>query len=252
MKFVVPYFVGVLAGLSVFSGKAQAIEVRPTDDPFALLGALVKPHGGLVIKDVILHGAPEMSGIYANDSGLFDSPPGIVLSTGKVSDYGDGPNTSTSQTSSFGNNVTTAEQESLLDQITGGGFTHYDVSEYEIVFDAGPNSTQIHFDVVFGSDEYPEFVGSSFIDGFGLFLNGTNFAFVDGTPVNIDHPKMAALNGNQLDGMLGGSMTVGRPNVHTFTSAVVPNSKDNHLIFIVGDTSDSAYDTTVYISGLSD
>ncbi len=244
------FVLGALVWAAVTT-QAEAIEVKVSSDPFTLLGALVKPHGGLLIKDVILHAAPEASGTYTNLSGIFDSPPGIILSTGRAADYKDGPNSSSSNGASF-YLQTTADQEFLLDQITGGFYNHNDVAEFEIVFDAGPNSTQIHFDVAFGSEEYPEYVGSPFIDGFGLFLNGTNFAFVGGKPVNINHPKMQVAAGTQLDGMLGGSATAGRPFVHTFTSSVVPNSKDNRLIFIVGDTTDSILDTTVYISGLSD
>ena len=38
------------------------------------------------------------------------------------------------------------------------------------------------------AEEFPEFVGDSFIDGFGLFVNGENVAFANGDPINVNHP----------------------------------------------------------------
>lgn len=41
-----------------------------------------------------------------------------------------------------------------------------------------------------------------YFDGFGMFLNDTNVAFVNGQPVNIQHPSMAAVAGTELAGVL--------------------------------------------------
>jgi hypothetical protein len=79
-------------------------------------------------------------------------------------------------------------QTSPLNQVsTANDFN--DVTELDITFTAGPNTTQVFFNTVFASAEYPCCVGS-FIDGFGLFLNGANIAFAGGNPVNIDNPDM--------------------------------------------------------------
>ena len=126
-----------------------------------------------------------------------------MISSGDVSDYETGPNTSPSTTTVYGVSATPA-QEALLDPITGGSLNHNDVTQIDITFDMLPGFDTVFFNVTFGSEEYDEFVGSSFIDAFGLYVNGTNIAQVNGDPVNIDHPDMLFLGGTELDGILGG------------------------------------------------
>lgn len=127
-------------------------------------------------------------GTFTNDDGIYGLPAaGIVLSTGNVADYGSGGNLVNGLTTGF-ETPATAEQEVLLDPITGGGFDHNDVAQLTITFDAGADVTGVTFFGVFGSEEFPEFVGSEFIDGFGLFVNGVNVAFAGGEPININHP----------------------------------------------------------------
>lgn len=111
-----------------------------------------------------------------------------------------------------------------------------------------PGFDEVFFNVVFGSEEYPEYVGSQFIDGFGLYVNGVNIAEVDGMPVNINHPYMVDEPGTELDGILDNSTSAFGQFVHTFRANV--NQTGNELIFIVADTSDDILDTTVYISQL--
>jgi hypothetical protein len=191
-------------------------------------------------------GAGASSGLYflgaaPNNYGLTRN--GIILSSGTAQNYGTGPNTSSSFSTDFGVGASPA-QEALLDPITGGGFNHFDVTQLDIQFTADAGVNTVGFDVVFGSDEWEEFVGSQFIDGFGLYLNGVNIAFTAGLPININHPGMSLIPETELDGVLG---TPGKA-VLSFSGAVQPGV--NTLTFIVADTSDGVYDTTAYISGL--
>ncbi|MBL8201319.1 MAG: choice-of-anchor L domain-containing protein [Chromatiales bacterium] len=201
-----------------------------------------------------------------------------------VAGYSDGPNTQEGNGWAFGGTFppglpdpndpgggtpglpATSAQEALLDPITqnpacdpGPVFcSHYDVTELIINFDMQAGFTQVAFNIVFGSEEWPEFRDSPFIDGFGMFLNGVNIAAVGGFPVNIRHPDMRPLvdenqdpvpgttiPGTELDGILGPG---GNP-VLTFTGLVNPTG--NQLRFIVADTSDGVLDTTVYFSALT-
>ncbi len=98
--------------------------------------------------------------------------------------------------------------------------------------------------MAFGSEEYPEYVGSQYVDAFGLYLNGVNIASVNGMPVNIDNPCFQALSGTELDGVLA----CGGNPINTFSGATL--SGVNTLTFIISDTSDGAYDTTAYIGAL--
>ena len=210
---------------------------------------------GIRVSNVTLQAHQNESG---TSSGLFTigappytynlTRPGIVLSTGNVKDYESGNNTTSSRTTGYGIQ-STAPQEALLDPITGSGgqnFRHFDVTQLDIQFDMETGFDRIEFKVVFGSEEYPEFVNSLFIDGFGIYLNGSNIAFSAGQPININHPDMRALAGTELDGVLAPG---GNP-VLTFSAPVVPGSTGNMLTFIVADTSDPVLDTTVYVSSL--
>jgi hypothetical protein len=231
-------------------------------------------------QDSVNFGVPELpllatltsSGTYTNASGTYGIGPGVVLGTGGVEGgsimgiqfiggYGDGPNTADSNGWAFGSTFpitdddqpgipTTAAQDILLDPLTGidpntnQPYPHFDATELLIAFDMEPGFDSVSFNVVFGSEEFPEFVGSPFIDAFGLFLNGANIAFVGGKPVNIDHPDMDEVAGTELDGILAPG---GNP-VLTFSGAANPTG--NTLRFIVTDTSDGVLDTTVYFSAL--
>ncbi len=213
------------------------------------------------------------SGTYTNASGTYGIGPGVVLSSGGVNGltipgfgtlvpgYGDGANTVPGNGWPFGGSFpptgddtaapATAEQEALLDPITDrpdldppGTYDHFDVTELIIDFDMQPGFDRVAFNVVFGSEEYVEFVDSDYIDGFGMFLNGANVAFVGGLPVNIRHPAMAELTGTELDGILA----PGNNPLLNFSGTVNPTG--NTLRFIVADTSDGILDTTVYFSSL--
>lgn len=229
---------------------AHAITVTQTTDINDLKNALFGGGGAgidLSTVSIELQGEPEQFGTFVNPTGTYGIGDGIVLSTGNVNDYNDGPNLSSDKTTPYGVSAT-AEQEALLDPITGGSFDHFDVAVMKIKFNMLPGFDKIFFNVTFGSEEYPEYVGSIYIDGFGLYVNGNNIAFVNNAPVNINHPYMVAVSGTELDGILGGSAGQFGAYVHTFSAPVNPT--DNELIFIVADTSDTLLDTTVYISQL--
>ncbi len=245
---------------------AQAIDITATQNVAALVAALVGSGGtGVVVTSASLSGHRQesfelpgtfetSSGTVTNASGTYGIGSGIALSTGAVESYEDGPNTLDDTSTvfvsldpfQFGIPATPA-QEALLDPITTVGtdtFDHFDVTELVIHFDMQPGFDSVRFNVVFGSEEFPEFVEVGFFDGFGMFLNGTNVAFVGGLPVNITHPAMTGLGGTELDGVLAPG---GNP-VLLFGGPVNPTG--NSLRFIIGDREDAILDSTVYVASL--
>jgi hypothetical protein len=191
----------------------------------------------------VFHNGWSSAGTYTNASGTYGIGDGIIMSSGNVSDYGDGPNTVDSKSTGYGVPATAA-QEVLLDQITGGSFDHYDATQFDLTFDMLSGYDTIYFNMVWGSDEYPEWVGTQYIDAFGIFLNGVNIAEVAGSPVNVNHPNMAAVAGTELDGIL---LANGGP-VSTFDGYVGDGSTGNTLTFIIADSGDDVWDSTVYFS----
>lgn len=254
--------VPVLASALGLAAPASAITVTATQNTTALVNALLGAGGtGIIVTGVSLaghaqdfFGEPETSsGTFSNASGTYGIASGIVLSTGAVQHYGDGENSVDDASGMYLDPDTftpaqaTPAQEALLDPITtvgGDSFDHFDVTELVISFDMQPDQQQVRFNVVFGSEEYPEFVNDGYFDGFGMFLNGMNVAFVRSQPVNITHPDMTSLPGTELDGVLAPG---GNPLL-AFGGPVNPTG--NTLRFIIGDREDQILDSTVYISSL--
>lgn len=248
---------GLIALIAIWFAVAAAraeIIIIPTTNAVELANAVTAGGaGGIQITSVSLKanrsGAAVSSGLYSLSGPIPDTyglrAGGIVLSTGNVADYRTGPNVSPGTTTAY-NVPADAQDEALLDQITGGTFNHNDVTRLDITFNMLPGFDTVFFQVVFGSEEYPEFVGSPFNDGFGLFLNGSNIAFTAGAPININHPGMAALPGTELDGVLAPAGNA----VLQFSAVVGDGTVNNTLTIIVADTSDALYDTTVYVTSL--
>jgi len=242
------YFIlsGLILALSIINN-AQAIVVTATQDTTTLTNAILG--SGITPTSVTLSGNSAFgavsSGVYTNTSGTYGIGDGVVLSSGDAQDYGDGPNNDSGNTTDYFAPASVA-QEALLDPITGGGFDHFDVTQLDIVFDADAVTDSIFFNVVFGSDEFDEFVDSNFIDAFGIYLNGVNIAVFNGDPININHPEMAFLSGTELDGILD---PAGPGSVMNFSAGITAGSVGNTLTFIIADSGDTSLDSTVYISG---
>lgn len=228
------------------------LSVTPTVDPATITNAVVGAGGGINVTGMTLSANTSFLGEMS--SGTFTAGPGapyglngdgIVLSTGDVADYGGGPDTINGETTSYGV-AATAAQEVLLDPITGGMLDHNDVTQLDINFDLQAGFDTLFFNLVFGSEEFPDFVGTMFIDGFGIYLNGTNIATFSGSPVNVDHPDFATTPGTELNATLAPN---GDPLL-TFSAPLTDGQTGNTITFIIADTFDDLLDSTVYIASL--
>lgn len=239
-----------VAGLVLSAGSSLGqINVTNSTNVSQLADVLVTANPDISLQNATLSGQSDGSNA---STGFFIAGPnayglgtaGIVLSTGNAGSYDSGPNTSNSFGFDYGSPATAA-QEALLDPI-GGDFAYNDVTQFDLEIMTA-DITEIAFLVTFGSEEFPEFQGSNFIDAFGIYVNGVNSAFVAGLPVNIDHPDMTDVPETELDGILVDPATgFGRLS---FVVPVNPNSM-NELSFILGDATDGIYDTTVFIEAL--
>ncbi|MBI3921860.1 MAG: choice-of-anchor L domain-containing protein, partial [Armatimonadetes bacterium] len=113
---------------------------------------------------------PTSTGIYTNTDKLFGVSPGMIISSGDVAAYGEGPNTSDWTSTDF-----MAPGADILTSLSNGYLT-YDATIFRVEFDTDATTNQISFQFVFGSEEYPEWVGSPFNDSFGLYVDGDNIA----------------------------------------------------------------------------
>lgn len=256
----------LLSAAIILPSTASAINIIPSSDANGLVNTLIANAPISIFgASATLNGEFGQAGTYLNPQGTYGLPnSGIVLSSGNVSDYGTGPNNEEGNTTGFGVEATQAQQD-LLEPITGQS-SHNDVSELSFDFTFTEDVDFLTFFAVFGSEEYEEFVGSSFIDGFGLYFNngveqfnvaaarqtGTN----NPLPINIDHPDMQFISGTELDGILApippGSN--GPIPVLRFDIPVGDGDRElrlgqvNNFTAIVADASDDILDTTVYLS----
>ena len=233
-----------------------------------------------LVQDVLLGSGVQVSNITFNglpgntlteQAGSFDGTNcnvgienGVMLATGSVLNA-EGPNDIGSSTTGGGN-----FGQSDVDLVAiGSNATINDAAVLE--FDFIPIGDSIQFDFVFSSDEYLEFVNSSFNDVFGFFLSGPNIsgpysnnsiniALIPGTTqaiainnVNdVSYPEFYVNNGDgftapystdaqyvQYDGM----------TVRLTARAAVTCGEVHHIKICVGDAGDTAYDSAVFLEG---
>ncbi len=237
------------------------IGVVPVNNSDDLADVLIGDASGITIISTNLIGADGSCGTFSG--GDFGFEEGILLTSGSV-DNAVGPNTSGSITT---NNGTLGD--AALD-VLAAPFTTNDAAILEIVF--VPDGDILDFTYVFGSDEYNEYVCSSFNDVFGFFLSGgaysdENIALIPGT----DPPIPVAIN-NVNNGSVGSSgsedncdddqlansayfvdntdgLTVeydGYTTPLNATLAVEPGTEYT-LRLAIADAGDSAFDSGVFI-----
>ncbi len=216
---------------------------------------------GVTISNVSYTGVDRAAGIFndGNDSIGFDS--GIILSSGNIANAV-GPNTSDSKTT--GNAVPGDADLNTL--IPGYSTRDAAVLEFDFVVDIVPGGslepTPVTFQYVFASEEYNEYVNTSFNDVFGFFLNGTNIALLPGTSipvaintVNSGNPYVAGstptavyYRNNDLDDG-GGSIDTemdGLTVVLNVQFDAVPGEV-NHMKLAIADAGDYSWDSNVFI-----
>ena len=130
-------------------------------------------NSGVQVSNVKFNGSTDT--IFCNNIGIFDtgSTPtnlgiesGIIIATGKVN-VALGPNNNTSH--HIATNCNTYF-DSSLDNIATAPIHDVAVLEFDFI----PWDSVIQFKYVFGSEEYPEYVGSPYNDVFGFFVTGPN------------------------------------------------------------------------------
>ncbi|MCJ7604124.1 MAG: PEP-CTERM sorting domain-containing protein [Desulfobulbaceae bacterium] len=145
---------------------------------------------GVTISNVSYTGVNVASGYFSGGTaaGLgFDK--GIVLTSGYASNLNGTSNTSDGITG-INSQPGDAQLNSLIP-----GYTTHDATV--LSFDFVSAGDKVYFNYAFGSDEYNEYVNSSFNDVFGFFFAGTNIALIPGTstPVSINNINLGLNSG---------------------------------------------------------
>ena len=212
--------------------------------------------GGVTISNVVYSGNNVAVGKFSGGTGIIGFEEGIILSSGDIANVV-GPNSYDGTTNDNGM-PGDADLGALIP-----GYTTYDAAVLE--FDFVPDSNVVTFEYVFGSEEYNEFVDSSYNDVFGFFINGVNCALIPGTstavsinnvnggnPYGTNPTNPAYYRNNDLDDG-GGSINTeldGLTVVLTVT-AIVNAGKTNHLKLAIADAGDYVLDSDVFIKAKS-
>jgi hypothetical protein len=118
---------------------------------------------------------------------------------------------------------------------------------------ADPTATSISFDIVFGSDEYPEWV-DAFVDSAIVLVNGVNYALFNHDP---NHP-LSVITPNLAAGYFQDNSTNILPIEYDGVSRVLKiiapinlGGGTNHIKIAIADTGDHILDSGIFISNLA-
>ncbi|MBM4371380.1 MAG: choice-of-anchor L domain-containing protein, partial [Deltaproteobacteria bacterium] len=214
----------------------QQLVVEGTSEGSELADALVVPDSGLGVDNAMFDGYDCSSGTFGN--GPLGSGSGVILTTGLVKSALP-PNDSEGTTGAHGG----PSAESYCAQMAGGEV--FDAAKLTIEFVLEEGLSGIQFGYLFGSEEYPEFVGQ-FNDVGGVFLDGVNVAMdADGNPITINGPffsgdQVVTDSGTEYDGTT--------PFL-TYCATLEPGL---HILeIVVCDAADNAYDSAILVSNLA-
>ncbi|HVA60747.1 MAG TPA: FGLLP motif-containing membrane protein [Mycobacteriales bacterium] len=288
-------FVALILGVSSFAGSFFAASanaggslsitsfLEASDATIATQLAQQLVGSGVTVENATYTGATTAAATFTGggtaDTGVgFDG--GIVLSTGTAIQLV-GPNTTSITSTDFGllgdpdldalaaANLPPCTPTSSLYCPSTTGLTHdAAVLEFDAIPAAGAKT--VSFQYVFGSEEYPDFVGSVYNDVFGFYVTdgGTqqreNCATIPGTtsPVSINTVNAGTNAGYFRDnpatqdatsGLYSSPYDVGLNGLTTVLTCTAPVTPgvSNHLKLAIADTSDGQYDSAVFIQAKS-
>lgn len=203
------------------------------------------------VNNATVNGAAASFGTFQFSGSGFPMSSGVILSTGMISDA-PGPNSSSSTTSTMGTPGNT-----LLTNIAGVNTN--DAVEFQ--FDFEVQSDKIQFKYIFGSEEYNEFVGSTFNDVFAFFISGPgitgwkNIALIPNTNVAVAINNVN--NGSYWQYYNDNTSNGTNIEFDGFTSVLTAECDSllpcniYTLKLVIADAGDEAYDSGVFLEANS-
>lgn len=129
----------------------------------------------------------------------------------------------------------------------------FDATALEFSFTAtDPSATSVSLDIVFGSEEFPEWV-DQFVDCAVVMVNGVNYALFNHDP---NHPLSVVtpnLNAGYFQDNATGVIPLqydGISRVLTIIAPIRGNGATNHIKIGIADTGDHIYDSGLFIAGM--
>lgn len=217
---------------------------------------------GVTVSNIQYNGSPTAIGSFTATNTNLGIESGIIMTTGTVINNDEGPQGPNDKDNAGFDNGTPGLN--LLSNLVNGIST-YNASILE--FDFVPLADTVTFNYVFGSEEYPEFVGSEFNDVFAFFISGPgingqqNIARLpNGLPVTINNVNSGnnssyfVNNGDGQTSPYNSSPTF--IQYDGFTKVLKAVSKvecgeQYHLIIAVADAGDGLWDSGIFLEANS-
>jgi len=236
------------AGILASATFASALSITPTTDGTVLGSAL--GGGGLTIDSVtITNGADSQFGTYTGFTSLpVTIGDGVVLSTGQVVQTGPAFNNGVQGTATTPSTDTGASGTAEFDAYGPGHIASFsssnDVAALTVDFTLSAPS-QVGFNFVFGSVEYPQFT-ESFTDAFLTFVDGNQIVFdASNNALQVGNTFADALTTLDTNTAFGDPHGLVQLQTFTLSSLAV----GAHTIsFQIGDVNDHLLDSAVFIS----
>lgn len=175
---------------------------------------------------------------------------GLLLTSGDA----DPPVTNTE--GGYGQSLTPSETDVDLNTSVQAAFSGagdvQDATVLEFQFTVGdPSLTSVKFDLIFGSDEFPEFTDSSFVDIAGVYVNGVNYALFN----NQANQPLSILGTNQAAGNFRDNAATIIPleydGISNLLSIVAPvHAGVNNMKIAIADTGDQILDSGLFIGNV--
>ncbi|MEO1375339.1 MAG: choice-of-anchor L domain-containing protein [Cyanobacteria bacterium J06635_10] len=224
---------------------------NPKDNPLRLVKTIVTDS-----KIKIDQSSAKFTGGNGQTSFYNGSLSALEIDSGILLTSGDGTppqrNTQRNFSVSVGGNGDRDLDRVATSAFKGAGKT-FDGNLLEFSFNINDSNVKsVTFDLVFGSDEFPEFSNTSFVDVAGVFVNGKNYALFNSDPLQ----PLSIINNNLNLGNFKDNKNSRLPIEYDGVSGVLKivapvKQGKNTVKFGTADTGDRIYDSGLFISNLS-
>jgi|GEM_PF-5569339 len=212
-------------------------------------------NSGITITNATYTGALTATSLFSSVNFGTTSTSSFVLGSGILLTTGDGqpPLSNTSSSYSVDNALPGDPSiEQIIQNVFPGAGATYDASVLNLDFTTPANTSTVSLDVMFGSDEYPEWANTSYVDIAGIIVDGVNYGLFN---QNLNQP-LSILSQNVIDGNLtdntSGILSIEYDGISSPLRVVASlNSGTTHTLKIaIADTGDHIYDSGLFVSNL--
>ena len=214
-------------------------------DTTTLVNAIMAPTPGIVVDpaSIVVVSAPGSIAYYNGGLTALGIGPGLLITSGAVPGF-------TNTVGWFGRDnamVGDADLDAVINPIFQT--VSYDATSLSFNFEVtDPSITGISFNIVFGTDEYPEWV-DQFVDIAAIIVNGVNVAFFGNNP----NAPLSVISQNLAAGYFidngDGHLPIEYDGVSFVLTVFAPvHMGANSIKIAIADTGDHIYDSGLFIS----